>query len=312
MPKVISGVPRFTALSVGTRRVDTRIALVDSDLVTYFLLFLAVLVCWTASFRAGLIAIAASSIAGFMFGRIQLIGLLWILLSGLTIWNAVNPSFSKWVRWLSMSIFFVIGVAMSNHMLLGFNNLLVIDKVQFSFDSTPFTMYLNFDKTIVGIVIYLFLLKDNGITYWERAEVHITIKAWALLVALMLATALSIHYVRIDPKLPSQTWLWALNNLFFVCVAEESLFRGLIQGGLTKFISQSVPWRWLPLAISSLLFGLDHYEGGLTYILLAAIAGLFYGYTYWNTKNIETSIAVHFGFNLTHFLLFSYPSMRAS
>jgi membrane protease YdiL (CAAX protease family) len=128
----------------------------------------------------------------------------------------------------------------------------------------------------------------------------------------MLPTALAIHYVRIDTKLPSQTWLWALNNLFFVCVAEESLFRGLIQSRLTKLVSQSSRWKWLPLAISSLLFGLDHYEGGITYILLAAIAGLFYGYTYWKTKKIETSISVHFGFNLTHFLFFSYPSMIAS
>jgi membrane protease YdiL (CAAX protease family) len=67
-----------------------------------------------------------------------------------------------------------------------------------------------------------------------------------------------------------------------------------------------------PLAISSLLFGLDHYEGGLTYILLATIAGLFYGHTYWKTTKIETSISVHFSFNLTHFLFFSYPSMIAS
>jgi hypothetical protein len=175
---------------------------VDANLLTYFFLLLAVLVCWAASFRAGLIAIAVSSIAAFMFGRIQLIGLLLILSCGITIWSAVNPSFSKWVRWIAMSIFFVLAVAMSNHMLPGFNNLLVIDKIQFSLDSAPFTMYLNFDKTIVGIFIYLFLLKDNGITYWRRADINITIKAWALLVALMLPTALSIHYVKIDPKLP--------------------------------------------------------------------------------------------------------------
>jgi membrane protease YdiL (CAAX protease family) len=285
---------------------------VDANLLPYFLLLLAVLVCWTASFRAGLIAITVSSIAAVMFGRIQLIGFLLILSCGVTIWIAVNPSFSKWVRWISMSIFFVLGVAMSNHMLPGFNNLLVFDKIHFSSDSAPFTMYLNFDKTIVGIVIYLFLLKENGITDWRRSDVQITIKAWALLVALMLPTALSIHYVKIDPKLPSQTWLWALNNLFFVCVAEESLFRGLIQCRLMKLVTQSSRWKWLPLATSSVLFGLDHYEGGLTYILLAAIAGLFYGYTYLKTNKIETSICVHFCFNLTHFVFFSYPSMIAS
>jgi membrane protease YdiL (CAAX protease family) len=81
---------------------------------------------------------------------------------------------------------------------------------------------------------------------------------------------------------------------------------------LTKLVAQSSRWKWLPIAISSLLFGLEHYEGGLTYILLAAIAGLFYGYTYWNTKKIETSILLHFVFNLTHFYFLAINAMSAS
>src|SRR6516225_11540945 len=136
-------------------------------------------------------------------------------------------------------------------------------------------------------------------------------KTWALLVVLMLPIALSIHYARIDPKLPSQTWLWALNNLFFVCVAEECLFRGLIQGGLTNLVPNIFRWKWLPLVVSSSLFGLDHYEGGLPYILLAAFAGIFFGYQYWKTNKIKSSIFVHFGLKLTHFLFFSYLSMIA-
>ena len=60
-----------------------------------------------------------------------------------------------------MGIFLFMGVALSNHLLPGFNNLIVFDKIQFSSDSTPFTMYLNFDKTLVGIFIYLFILKNR-------------------------------------------------------------------------------------------------------------------------------------------------------
>ena len=102
-----------------------------------------------------------------------------------------------------------------------------------------------------------------------------------------------------------------MNNLFFVCVAEESFFRGLIQGGLANLAPSIFPWKWLPLVVSSSLFGLNHYEGGLPYILLAAFAGTFYGYIYRKTNKIQSSIFVHFGLNLTHFLLFSYPSMIA-
>ena len=109
----------------------------------------------------------------------------------------------------------------------------------------------------------------------------------------------------------AKMWLWALNNLFFVCVAEECLFRGLIQGSLTNLVPNIFRWKWLPLVVSSSLFGLDHYEGGLPYILLAAFAGIFYGYAYWKTNKIKSSIFVHFGLNFTHFLFFSYPSMIA-
>jgi membrane protease YdiL (CAAX protease family) len=209
-----------------------------------------------------------------------------------------------------MVIFLFMAVALSHHMLPGFNNLIVFDKVQFSPDSAPFTMYLNFDKTVVGIFIYLFLLKKRE-SAWHKKDSLITINTFAILIASMLPLALATHYVRIDPKLPPQTWLWALNNLFFVCVAEESLFRGLIQGGLANLVPNIFRWKWLPLVVSSLLFGLDHYEGGLPYILLAAFAGVFYGYAYWKTNKIKSSIFVHFGLNLTHFLFFSYPSMIA-
>ena len=286
----------------------------DTNLLTYVFLLMTVVICWTSSFLVGLIALALSSLVGVFLHRIQSIGLIWILLAGVSIWiasNPSNPTFSRWLRWMAMGAFVFMAIALSHHMLPGFNNLLVFDTVQFSADSAPFTMYLNFDKTAVGIFIYLFLLKQRESVSWQTKDSLITIRTFVVLLAFMLVLALGTHYVRIDPKLPSQTWLWALNNLFFVSFAEESLFRGLIQGGLTNLASATYHWKWFPLVVSSLLFGLDHYEGGLSYILLAAFAGAFYGYAYWKTYKLGSSILVHFGLNLTHFLLFSYPSLIA-
>ena len=283
----------------------------DTNLLTYFFLLITVMICWASSFLVGMIALALSSLVGLVLHRIQPIGLLWIVLAGFNIWITSNPAFSRWLRWAAMGIFLLMGIALSKHMLPGFNNLIIFDKIQFSADSAPFTMYLNFDKTVVGIFIYLFLLKKRQAVSWQEKDSFFTIKTFAILALFMLPLALATHYVRIDPKLPPQTWLWALNNLFFVCVAEEALFRGLIQGGLTKLAPSISWWKWLPLVVSSMLFGLVHYEGGLPYIVLAAFAGVFYGYTYWKTNKIQSSIFVHFGLNLTHFLLFSYPSMIA-
>ena len=282
----------------------------DTNLLTYFFLLITVVLCWASSLLVGLIVLALSSLVGLLLHRIEPIGLIWILLAGISIWITSDLAFPRWLRWMAMGLFLFMAIALSHHMLPGFNNLLVFDKIHFSPDSAPFTMYLNFDKTVVGLFIYLFVLKKRE-SAWHKKDSLITMKAFAILIASMLPLALATHYVRIDPKLPPQTWLWALNNLFFVCVAEETLFRGLVQGGLTNLALNIFHWKWLPLVVSSLLFGLDHYEGGLPYILLAAFAGVFYGYTYWKTNKIKSSIFVHFGLNLTHFLFFSYPSMIA-
>jgi membrane protease YdiL (CAAX protease family) len=132
-----------------------------------------------------------------------------------------------------------------------------------------------------------------------------------LLALIMLPLALATHYVRFDPKIPSGAFLWILNNLFFVSFAEESLFRGFIQGGMSKLTAPYSWGRWIPLVVSSLTFGLAHYQGGLPYICLATIAGLFYGLTYQRTRSLEGAMLVHFGLNLVHFLFFSYPSLKA-
>jgi hypothetical protein len=175
----------------------------DTNLLTYVFLLMTVVICWTSSFLVGLIALALSSTVGLFLHRIQSIGLIWILLAGVSIWiasNPSNPTFSRWLRWMGMGTFLFMAIALSHHMLPGFNNLLVFDTVQFSADSAPFTMYLNFDKTVVGIFIYLFLLKKRE-SSWQTKDSLITIRTFAVLLAFMLLLALGTHYVRIDPKL---------------------------------------------------------------------------------------------------------------
>ena len=133
------------------------------------------------------------------------------------------------IRWICFAIFFFTAIAMSNHMLSGFKNLLVFDKVQFSPDSSPFSMYLNFDKTAIGVFIYLFFLKNQNQKISERKNFNSAMMTLGLLVASILPLALGTHYVKFDPKVPTGAWLWIFNNLFFVSFAEESLFEDLFK-----------------------------------------------------------------------------------
>jgi membrane protease YdiL (CAAX protease family) len=47
----------------------------------------------------------------------------------------------------------------------------------------------------------------------------------------------------------------------------------------------------------------------LALVLLATIAGLFYGAAYLRTRRIEGAILTHFALNAAHFLAFTYPAL---
>jgi membrane protease YdiL (CAAX protease family) len=129
------------------------------------------------------------------------------------------------------------------------------------------------------------------------------------LLSVLIPISLLTQYVRVDLKLPDQTWIWALNNLFFVCLAEEAFFRGFLQKGLTGFFPKTRSMSIISVTLAAAMFGLAHFKGGASYVLLSSIAGLFYGYIYQKTDRIESSILVHFGLNAIHFLFLSYPAL---
>ena len=81
-----------------------------------------------------------------------------------------------------------------------------------------------------------------------------------------------------------------------VALPEELFFRGVLLGGMEKMFSK----KWIPLVISSLAFGLMHWNNvstlstQITYVSLAAIAGIGYGWAYRKSgNNIIAAILVH-------------------
>jgi membrane protease YdiL (CAAX protease family) len=133
----------------------------------------------------------------------------------------------------------------------------------------------------------------------------------AFCISLLIPLAILSGYVNFDPKFPGSFWLWAFNNLYFVCFAEEVIFRGVIQTHLMKLANRYKVSPFLPIFVSALLFAIalpGHRQGGATFIAFVTLSGLFYGYTYHKTKRLESAILVHFIVNVCHFLLFSYPA----
>lgn len=81
-----------------------------------------------------------------------------------------------------------------------------------------------------------------------------------------------------------------------VALPEELFFRGILLKGLDKVFSK----RWVPMVISSLAFGLMHWNNlndlsmQITYISLATIAGLGYGWAFRKSgNNLFAAILAH-------------------
>jgi uncharacterized protein len=74
-------------------------------------------------------------------------------------------------------------------------------------------------------------------------------------------------------------------------IAEELLFRGLIQGGVAGWIGGSAG-SWIGLAAGSVAFGLTH-PLSPTYAILVGLIGLYLGWLWTATGNLLAPIATH-------------------
>jgi membrane protease YdiL (CAAX protease family) len=202
----------------------------------------------------------------------------------------------------------VLGLLLGMHALPGFHNYLALDKVVLSPGAEPYTLYLNFDKTLVGICILGFCYRGllRGAGEW-RAALRRGVAAAVSTVLVVAAGALAIGYLTWQPKWTSLFWIWAPVNLLFTCLSEEAFFRGFIQRELTLALHDSRFGSALAIGVSAALFGLAHFAGGVSYVVLAMAAGVGYAIIFHITRSIEMSMLAHFALNTTHFLLFTYP-----
>lgn len=182
--------------------------------------------------------------------------------------------------------------------------------IQLSPQAATYSLTLYFDKFLTGLFFLWFstlsLVNDGK---WRAClKVSMTTMLAALIV--LIGMSYYLGYGKLELKFTNFFWIWAIHNLFFTCSAEEVLFRGMILRFLLLHCQHWFLGKWLALVISASLFGAAHFAGGVDYMLLAATAGLFYGYAFMKTKKIEASILTHWGVNLVHFVAFTYPSFQ--
>lgn len=130
--------------------------------------------------------------------------------------------------------------------------------------------------------------------------------AWVMAgtTVVVLGAAVAVGFVRFEPHVPEGAAARTLSNLLFICVAEEAFFRGLLQARLSALVARWPWWRWLPIVLASVLFGLAHAGKGLVLAGLATLAGVGYGLAHACTRRIEPAILTHFAVNTAHYFLF--------
>lgn len=251
-------------------------------------------------------ALVAAWIAGAIDVRGACVALLWFV--AVHVWT-IDRDAPRGRRTVEAVVVLVAAAALMIHWMPGFANPRVIGPVRFTPDALSFSLYVNFDKTLIALALLgLAHARVASAREW-RSVLGEVAKIAPLTIAVVLAGSFALGYVRWAPKLPTEAPVWLAVNLLFTCPAEEALFRGFIQGGLRREWANVGGGRWLALAVAAVLFGLAHAAGGWRYVALATIAGAGYGWVYERTRCVEASVLAHWALNALHFFLFTYPAL---
>ena len=150
-----------------------------------------------------------------------------------------------------------------SHMFSKVNNIFVAQNIIIGKKGIPWNLYINHDKALISFIALLniYCISNN------KKKDYLTILAILLFGFIFLIfLSLIFGFIKYDFKIVPILWLWGINNLFMVCVAEEVFFRLFLYNRFEKITNFSKYKKLYSLLISSLLFGLFHYSGGIIYI----------------------------------------------
>lgn len=149
----------------------------------------------------------------------------------------------------------------------------------------------------VALYSYLVIKPISGVGYDLRPQwqdVKIGLREFLFYAPMVLSLGFLLGFLHWHGSLakPQQfpaAWIF---TFFFVALPEELFFRGLLQNLLARHFKPVTA-----LAVSSVLFGLSHFNKGATfnwrYVLLATIAGVFYGRAWRARRRLMASSITH-------------------
>lgn len=168
-----------------------------------------------------------------------------------------------------------------------------------------FTILLAVTVAIGG---FLLLRRTKNVGYsigWGAGFSFSILVSLLLFAAIAIPLGVRIHFIEFAPRYHEWKTLLPISAgiLFFTAWPEEFLFRGLLQNHLSRAGNNDTAG-WIS---ASILFGFSHITNlhfpNWRYVLLASIAGMFYGWTWRRTNSLFASAIVHGSVDvLWHFL----------
>ncbi len=149
-----------------------------------------------------------------------------------------------------------------------------------------------------GIYGFLIIRQLDGAGFDLRLRLNdlgIGLREVVFYTPIALALGLSLGFLHFHsgwpaPSKAAGTWIF---TFFFIAVPEELFFRGWLQNLLEKRMG-----RYGALLLTACLFGLAHFNKRTTsfnwrYVLLAALAGIFYGRAWRQQRRVGASAITH-------------------
>jgi membrane protease YdiL (CAAX protease family) len=149
-----------------------------------------------------------------------------------------------------------------------------------------------------ALASFAMVRRTKGIGYslgWGNRWGLYIVGSFVVFACVAIPVGISMHFITFEPQWSRWTTYAGLSLaiLLFTAWPEELLFRGLLQNFLAR-ASKSDLAGWLA---ASVLFGFTHITNlgfpNWRYVILAAVAGLFYGWTWRKTGSIFASALVH-------------------
>jgi len=163
---------------------------------------------------------------------------------------------------------------------------------------------------VAGLALYLYVVirKFDGVGYSlvpKRDAFLSGLREWVYFLPLGIGLGAALGFIHFHASVPFTASLLSgvLTTFLLVAVPEEMFFRGILQNLLETRLGQNTA-----LVLAALLFGLAHFNTGASfnwrYVILATIAGIFYGRAWRARRQVLASSITHTAVDVVWWLWF--------